>query len=268
MASGICRCAATPVLRQAVFATVPGQSHNLGLVLATEAFREVDWQVTLLLDASTAHILDRVRRLAPRGGGAEREQSRPQAPARATDRRPGARCLSVFAFCWAERRPMTWRMLCRICGISVWYTTFSPHSTSFDPSPKRRCRCTGCRTPRPPPARGTRQGRRRKRGGAATTGRKGVAVDRACQGGELILRADGHRAQGKLAGQDRGQEQLRRVARDIADQDDLCGPSAWRGSRDPAWQRHPAQAHGRRRARRSAAAPPPAQSGLAERSMT
>jgi len=54
-----------PVLRQAVFATVPGQSHNLGLVLATEAFREVDWQVTLLLDATTAHILDRVRRLRP-----------------------------------------------------------------------------------------------------------------------------------------------------------------------------------------------------------
>ncbi len=54
-----------PVLRQAVFATMPGQSHNLGLVLAAEAFREADWQVTLLLDGATAQILDRVRRLRP-----------------------------------------------------------------------------------------------------------------------------------------------------------------------------------------------------------
>jgi len=54
-----------PVLRQAVFATMSGQSHNLGLVLAAEAFREADWQVTLLLDGATAQILDRVRRLRP-----------------------------------------------------------------------------------------------------------------------------------------------------------------------------------------------------------
>jgi methanogenic corrinoid protein MtbC1 len=54
-----------PALRQAVFATLPGQAHTLGLVLAAEAFREADWQVTLLLDASMAHVLDRVRRLRP-----------------------------------------------------------------------------------------------------------------------------------------------------------------------------------------------------------
>jgi methanogenic corrinoid protein MtbC1 len=54
-----------PALRQAVFATMPGQSHNLGLVLAAEAFRDADWQVTLLLDASAELILDRVRRLRP-----------------------------------------------------------------------------------------------------------------------------------------------------------------------------------------------------------
>jgi methanogenic corrinoid protein MtbC1 len=54
-----------PDLRQAVFATLPGQSHNLGLVLAAEAFRQEDWQVTLLLDCATGVILDRVRRLRP-----------------------------------------------------------------------------------------------------------------------------------------------------------------------------------------------------------
>ena len=54
-----------PRLRQAVFATVPGQAHNLGLVLAAEAFRQADWQVTLLLDSSVTLILDRVRRLRP-----------------------------------------------------------------------------------------------------------------------------------------------------------------------------------------------------------
>jgi methylmalonyl-CoA mutase cobalamin-binding subunit len=54
-----------PDLRQAVFATLPGQAHNLGLVLAAEAFRQADWQVTLLLDSATGLILDRVRRLRP-----------------------------------------------------------------------------------------------------------------------------------------------------------------------------------------------------------
>jgi MerR family transcriptional regulator, light-induced transcriptional regulator len=54
-----------PALRQAVFATTPGQAHNLGLVLAAEAFREADWQVTLLLDAAMGQILDRVRGLRP-----------------------------------------------------------------------------------------------------------------------------------------------------------------------------------------------------------
>ena len=52
-------------LRQAVFATLPGQAHNLGLVLAAEAFRQEDWQVALLLDCATGLILDRVRRLRP-----------------------------------------------------------------------------------------------------------------------------------------------------------------------------------------------------------
>lgn len=54
-----------PSLRQAVFATMPGQAHNLGLVLAAEAFRQDGWQVTLLLDAAMNLILDRVRRLRP-----------------------------------------------------------------------------------------------------------------------------------------------------------------------------------------------------------
>jgi methanogenic corrinoid protein MtbC1 len=58
-----------PDLRQAVFATLPGQAHNLGLVLAAEAFRQADWQVTLLLDCATGLILDRVRRLRPEAVG-------------------------------------------------------------------------------------------------------------------------------------------------------------------------------------------------------
>lgn len=58
-----------PRLRQAVFATVPGQAHNLGLVLAAEAFRQADWQVMLLLGSSLGLILDRVRRLRPEAVG-------------------------------------------------------------------------------------------------------------------------------------------------------------------------------------------------------
>lgn len=54
-----------PARRQAVFATLPGQAHNLGLVLAAEAFRQADWQLTLMLDCSHRLILDRVRRLRP-----------------------------------------------------------------------------------------------------------------------------------------------------------------------------------------------------------
>jgi methanogenic corrinoid protein MtbC1 len=58
-----------PALRQALFATLPGQAHNLGLVLAAEAFRQADWQVTLLLDSASGLILDRVRRLRPEAVG-------------------------------------------------------------------------------------------------------------------------------------------------------------------------------------------------------
>jgi methanogenic corrinoid protein MtbC1 len=58
-----------PGLRHAVFATLPGQAHNLGLVLAAEGFRQADWQVTLLLDTSMGLIIDRVRRLRPEAVG-------------------------------------------------------------------------------------------------------------------------------------------------------------------------------------------------------
>lgn len=54
-----------PGLRQAVFATLPGQAHNLGLVLAAEAFRQSDWQVTLMLDSPGGRVLDRIRRIRP-----------------------------------------------------------------------------------------------------------------------------------------------------------------------------------------------------------
>lgn len=49
-----------------VFATLPGQAHNLGLVLAAEAFRQADWDVTLFLDMPAAEIVDRARRIRPR----------------------------------------------------------------------------------------------------------------------------------------------------------------------------------------------------------
>ncbi len=55
--------------RLALFATLPGQAHNLGLVLAAEAFRQEDWQVTLLLDTPSLGIQERVRRLRPEAVG-------------------------------------------------------------------------------------------------------------------------------------------------------------------------------------------------------
>jgi methanogenic corrinoid protein MtbC1 len=55
--------------RQAVFATLPGQAHSLGLVLAAEAFRQANWQVTLLLNTPAQEVLDRVRRIRPRTVG-------------------------------------------------------------------------------------------------------------------------------------------------------------------------------------------------------
>lgn len=55
--------------RQAVFATLPGQAHNLGIVLAAEAFRQSDWQVTLLLNTPAQEVLDRARWIRPRTVG-------------------------------------------------------------------------------------------------------------------------------------------------------------------------------------------------------
>jgi methanogenic corrinoid protein MtbC1 len=51
---------------QALFVTLPGQAHNLGVILAAEAFRQADWQVTLLLDTPALEILDRARRIRPK----------------------------------------------------------------------------------------------------------------------------------------------------------------------------------------------------------
>jgi methanogenic corrinoid protein MtbC1 len=55
--------------RLALFAMLPGQVHNLGIVLAAEAFRQQDWQVTLLLDTPGRDILERVRRMRPEAVG-------------------------------------------------------------------------------------------------------------------------------------------------------------------------------------------------------
>ena len=56
---------ARPSGRLALFATLPGQHHNLGLVLAAEAFRRDGWEVDLRLDTPTAEIVALVRRLRP-----------------------------------------------------------------------------------------------------------------------------------------------------------------------------------------------------------
>ena len=49
----------------AIFATIPGQPHNLGLVLAAEAFRGQGWQVDLRLDSPGREIVEIVQRLRP-----------------------------------------------------------------------------------------------------------------------------------------------------------------------------------------------------------
>lgn len=51
--------------RLALFVTLPGQSHNLGLVLAAEAFRSAGWQVELRLDCPIPGALEVARRLRP-----------------------------------------------------------------------------------------------------------------------------------------------------------------------------------------------------------
>ncbi|PWK61022.1 cobalamin B12-binding domain-containing protein [Roseicyclus mahoneyensis] len=51
--------------RLGIFATIPGQPHNLGLVLAAEAFRGEGWQIDLRLDTPARDIIDIVRRQRP-----------------------------------------------------------------------------------------------------------------------------------------------------------------------------------------------------------
>lgn len=51
--------------RLAIFATLPAQAHNLGIVLAAEAFRQRGWQVKLLLDTTGKDVVERVRRMRP-----------------------------------------------------------------------------------------------------------------------------------------------------------------------------------------------------------
>lgn len=51
--------------RLALFATLPGQAHTLGLVLAAEAFRGAGWQVDLRLDAPMIRVIEAAKRLRP-----------------------------------------------------------------------------------------------------------------------------------------------------------------------------------------------------------
>jgi hypothetical protein len=214
-----------PDLRQAVFATLPGQAHNLGLVLAAEAFRQADWQVTLLLDCATGVILDRVRRLRPEIGGAERQQSRPHAPGGAPDRdlqalpvrsdpagRNGGRARSTVRC----HRPRAWRSSRHPDGARRVFRRGQP-GIAIQILPKAV------------PASSVRK----------ASGRVREPVARADHGAERMGRAaarlsaasapwaDGDGPQRQLPGQDRGQEKLGRVAGDIADQDDLARRCGW-----------------------------------------
>lgn len=51
--------------RLCLFATLPGQQHNLGLVLAAEAFRDQGWDVELCLDTPARDIVDLCQRHRP-----------------------------------------------------------------------------------------------------------------------------------------------------------------------------------------------------------
>lgn len=51
--------------RFGVFATLPGQPHNLGLVLAAEAFRGEGWKVDLRLDTPARELIEITQRLRP-----------------------------------------------------------------------------------------------------------------------------------------------------------------------------------------------------------
>lgn len=51
--------------RLGIFATIPGQPHNLGLVLAAEAFRGEGWQIDLRLDTPARDIIEIARRQRP-----------------------------------------------------------------------------------------------------------------------------------------------------------------------------------------------------------
>lgn len=51
--------------RLGIFATLPSQPHNLGLVLAAEAFRGEGWKVDLRLDTPAHDIIEITQRLRP-----------------------------------------------------------------------------------------------------------------------------------------------------------------------------------------------------------
>jgi hypothetical protein len=86
-------------------------------VLAAEAFRQADWQVTLLLDTSMGMVIDRVRRLRPEAVGLSVSN---------LDRKHQLEHLIgdlqalplVSRSCWAERRPMRSTRRCQAPAAS------------------------------------------------------------------------------------------------------------------------------------------------------
>ena len=49
------------VLRSVLFTSLEGESHTLGVILATESFRQHGWEVDLLLAAQPAEVVERAR---------------------------------------------------------------------------------------------------------------------------------------------------------------------------------------------------------------
>lgn len=56
---------ALPVRRNALFASVPGETHNIGITIAADTFREAGWDIDLQLDLDFAALTDHVRRTEP-----------------------------------------------------------------------------------------------------------------------------------------------------------------------------------------------------------
>jgi hypothetical protein len=244
MRSGMCRSSGSRTCGRRSSPRFRGRRTISGLVLAAEAFRQADWQVTLLLDCATGLILDRVRRLRPEAVGLSVSN---------LDRTHQVEHLIGDL----QALPVRFRILlggtaaersaerCQGPRASRSSTISSPRST------RSEARSAGDRSmqilPKAVPASSVRKasGASAKPWRAPITGWSAWAARRG-SAPRRRLRADGDGPQRQLPGQDRGQEKLGRIAGDIADQDDLAAGA--RGRMEcGASRRRPVPAPGRRR---------------------